>query len=151
RTLFIRSVILLVFRVPIILVGLYFYGLTGLLAARVVSGLLESLVNIYIVRSLIGIGAWAQVRVTWRSTVSGLVLVAAVLMVRTVLPPVDSITTAVISLLVLVPVGAVAYVGTHIIVWLAAGRPSGGIEVEIASRLHKLSGRLPGRRRQPAQ
>jgi PST family polysaccharide transporter len=151
RTLFIRSVMLMIFRVPIVLVGLYFYGLTGLLVARVVSGLLESLVNIYIVRSLIGVSAWEQVRVTWRSAVSGLVMVAAVLMVRTLLPPVDSIATAILALLILVPVGAVTYVGAHILVWVAAGRPGGGIEVEIHKVFEKYGGRLRRRPRQAAQ
>jgi hypothetical protein len=117
----------------------------------VVSGLLESLVNIYIVRSLIGVSAWEQVRVTWRSAVSGLVMVAAVLTVRTLLPPVDSITTAILALLILVPVGAVTYVGAHILVWVAAGRPGGGIEVEIHKVFEKYGGRLRRRPRQAAQ
>ena len=57
RMMFTRAFILVLIRVPFVLVGLYFYGLPGLLVARVVvGGLLTSVANFYIIRSLIGIG-----------------------------------------------------------------------------------------------
>jgi len=152
RTLFMRSLVMLALRGPIVLFGLYFYGLEGLLIARTISGgVLVSVVNAYMVRSMIGVSPWEQVKVTWRSIVACLAMIGAVLAMKSVLPNVTNVETAAISLAALVPTGALVYGGMHVALWLASGRPSRAIETEIANYIGKISARLSGGRRQPAE
>jgi len=152
RTLFVRSLVLLVLRAPIVLFGLYYYGLPGLLIARTISGgVMVSIVNMYMVRTLIDVTPWEQIKVTWRSLASGVAMIVAVLAVRSVLPAVSNAETAFIAMLVMVPVGAIVYGGVHAGLWLAAGRPERDIETEIASYAARFLRRFSARRRQAAQ
>ncbi|MBB3595712.1 PST family polysaccharide transporter [Rhizobium sp. BK529] len=142
RNLFNRGIVLLVLRVPIVFIGLYFFGMTGLLIARVVSGgVLVSVVNFYLVRSLTGLRIWDQLFVTWRSWVSGVAMVLSVLVTGAALPPVDSSHTATLALFVMSVVGAAVYCSSHALLWVLAGRPSLAVEAEIAGVIKKFLGR----------
>lgn len=140
RMLFQRSLILVFIRVPIILFGLYFYGLTGLLVARfITAGLVESTANFFVIRSLIGLGPWEQLSVTWRSWISGAAMAAACIAVRYELGPVTSNYEAGLMLAIQIPLGAIVYCGVHVALWFATGRSQVGIEPEILRILAKLS------------
>lgn len=145
RRLFNRNLVMLAVRVPIVLAGLLLFGLPGLLAARIVSGTIMSLLNMLLVKALIGVGALAQIRVAWRSLVSGAVMAAAVLALRGVLPPLADPGRAALWLAMMIPAGALAYGLAHFGLWLASGRPQGGIEHEIAAMAGRLRARFaPG-------
>ena len=151
RMIFNRSFIMLLFRVPVVFAGLYFYGLTGLLIARVISGgIMVSLVNMYMVRALIGLTLWDQLRVAWRSLVSCGVMVVVVLLVNSLFPPIHTTLQASEMLAALVTVGALTYCGAHALLWLLAGRPGQGIETELAGILERLTSRF-GRQKAPAE
>ena len=152
RTLFVRSLVMLVIRVPIVLAGLYFYGLPGLLVARTLSGgLMVSIVNMYMIRSLIGVSPMEQIGVTWRSLASGLGMIGVVLALRATLPHFTSIPTALETLVLEVGAGGLVYVVLHFGLWAAAGRPKQDIETEVVRFLSRLAGKLPVRRRQLAE
>ena len=145
KALFHRSIIIMVVRVPVIFVGLYFYGLYGLLVARVATGVLESAVNMYMVKSLIGIGPWEQVRVTWRSLLSGIGMTSAVVAVGWVLPTSHEFAFSALSLVCMVVSGAIVYCGLHFSLWIAAGRPALGIETEVVHFVRRLWNRFQAR------
>jgi lipopolysaccharide exporter len=151
RMIFIRSVVMLVIRVPIVFAGLYFFGLMGLLVSRVISGgLMVSIVNMYMVKSLIGLTPWDQLKVAWRSLISTGAMVVTVLLVNSAFPPIRSVPQAIEMLAAGAVAGALTYCGVHFGLWLLAGRPRHGIETE----LERIAGRIMGRfnrRRQPAE
>ncbi|HEV7719092.1 MAG TPA: oligosaccharide flippase family protein [Arsenicitalea sp.] len=154
RMLFNRSLVLLIVRIPIVFAGLYFFGMTGLLVSRVISGgIMVSIVNMYMVRTLIGISPWDQVRVAWRSVVSTAVMMMAVLLVRSGFGfhPIHDFKEGFVMLVTCVSTGAIVYCAVHAGLWLMSGRPGQGIESEIVRIVEKLAGRWPSRRRQPAQ
>jgi PST family polysaccharide transporter len=104
----------------------------------------------YMVRTLIGLTLWDQLRVAWRSLVSCGAMVVTVLLVNSMFPPIRSTLQASEMLVVLVVVGALTYCGVHALLWLLAGRPGQGIETELASILERLMGRF-GRQKAPAE
>lgn len=132
RTLFNRGIVLLIFRVPIVLAGLYFYGLIGLLVARVISGgIVVSVVNFYIVRSLTGLSPWRQLFVTWRSWVSGGAMVLALLALRELTGPITNNFAAGEALVETVLLGGGVYCSVHALLWIISGRSQIGVEAEL--------------------
>ena len=151
RMVFTRSLVMLIIRVPIVFAGLWWWGLTGLLVSRVISGgFMMSIVNMYMINSLIGLSLWEQIRVAWRSLLSSGAMAVAVLLVATTFPPLRTAQGAFAELVVLVALGAVTYCGTHAALWLLTGRPDGGVEVELTRILGRLISRF-NRQRQPAE
>ncbi|TAU99128.1 lipopolysaccharide biosynthesis protein [Rhizobium leguminosarum] len=139
KMLFNRTLLLLIFRVPIVFIGLYFYGLPGLLISRAISGgIVVSIVNIYVVKKLTGLTLWDQLGVTWRSWVSGLAMAAVVLGLGANSAPISSHLDAAYALAWMISVGGIVYCGVHAFLWVVGGRSEIGIEAEIAKVLAKI-------------
>jgi lipopolysaccharide exporter len=137
RLLFVRSLQMLLVRVPVIVAGLLLWGLPGLIAARVATGLLATLVNMRLVHRLIGVGLGAQLQVNRRALFSAGAMVAVALAVGHQLP--HSSTPAQLAW-ELAAVGTAAVLGYCVataVQWQAAQRPPGP-EQELGRLLHKL-------------
>lgn len=137
RLLFVRSLQMLLVRIPLIVAAMLLYGLPGLVAARVFTGLLATGVNMVLVRRLIGVGLRAQLGVNRRALFSAAAMVAVALGVSHLFPP-----TMVPHLLALqvACVGSAAVLGycaATALLWHAAHRPPGP-EQELNRLLHKL-------------
>lgn len=137
RLLFVRSLQMLLFRVPVIVAAMLLYGLPGLVAARVLTGLVATGVNMLLVRRLIGVGLAAQIGVNRRALFGAAAMVAVALGVSQLFPH-----TMVPHLLALevACVGAAAMLGycaATALLWHAAHRPPGP-EQELTRLLHKL-------------
>ncbi|MBB3351023.1 PST family polysaccharide transporter [Rhizobium sp. BK049] len=151
RMLFNRGLVLVLFRVPVVLAGLYFYGLPGLLYARVFSGgIVASMANFYLVRKLIDLSVFEQIFVTWRSWVSGLAMTIVCLIIRHVLGPISSNHDALVMIVLQSVFGAAAYCGIHAVLWLTTGKTTIGIEGEAVKFLTKAISALR-RKRQRAR
>lgn len=138
RGIFNRATVLLLVRVPIVFVGMYCFGLTGLLVSRLIFGaLVVSTTNLLFVKSLINISPYEQLIVTWRSWVSALIMSFFLLSLNEYLGPPTDNRQALVSLIISVSVGALSYCSTHYILWRVSGKTSIGIEYEIASMLSK--------------
>src|SRR5690606_15643233 len=70
------DLISLAIRLPLIFAGMYIAGLTGVVWARVGSGLIVILLNLLLMKRMLGTGVVRQVIAPWRSYVSGIVLAA---------------------------------------------------------------------------
>lgn len=139
RMLFNRGLVLVLFRVPLVLFGLFFFGLPGLLVARALSGgIVASIANFFLVRKLIDLSIWEQVAVTWRSWFSGAAMTVLCLAVRFYLGPVTNYYDAATMLAIQIPLGAISYFGLHAIFWTTSGRSPIGIEEEILKFLIKI-------------
>jgi PST family polysaccharide transporter len=143
RLLFMRNLILFPLRVAVVFSGLYYYGLVGLLVARVISGgLFVTLMNFYLVRKLTGLSVSAQCIVTWRAWVAGAAMTCCALSMRYYLGPITNNMDATVSLLLTVIVGGVSYCAVHTALWFLSGRSPIGIEAEIAKILSKVWKRI---------
>ncbi|KAB0677698.1 lipopolysaccharide biosynthesis protein [Aureimonas leprariae] len=147
KLLFMRDTQMLCVRMPIIIAGLYFGGLPGLVYARVLTGLLSTLVNMLLVKRLIAVGLRRQLAANFRALVSVALMAAVVLATSTLFGKLESRPELGLELAFLVLVGAVAYVAANVALWAAAKRPQGP-ETEIQRILAKLTSKL--RRRPPA-
>lgn len=144
RLLFVRSLQMLLVRVPLIVAAMLLYGLPGLVAARVFTGLLATLVNMLVVRQLVGVGLAAQLQVNRRALVAAGAMVAVALAASSAFAP-----TAEAHLLALqvACVGAAAmlgYCGATALLWRGANRPPGP-EQELQRLFHKLLGKVRAR------
>lgn len=134
RLLFKRDVQNFCIRLPMIGGGMYFWGLPGALYGRAASVLVENYLNLTIARQITGLSYWSQLTASWRSLVSGLVMVVAVLACPMPAGPIPRIAVSVV-------VGAFAYIGAHLLLWLASRRPDGP-EQEVLGMISKV---LPSR------
>lgn len=133
--LFRRDTIILVTRVPIILGFMLLWGLPGVLIGRVCGGVIDMWANMSIARFVTGLSYWDQLRPNGRSFIAIAVMAGAVYVT-------PDLGTPVLTIVLKVAVGGLAYVGSRGALWLLAKRPDGP-ETEILS----IAGRLTQRPR----
>ncbi len=121
RILFLRDLALISLRYPLIFAGLFLGGLVGLLVARCISGTLGILTDIFLARRLTGVTARTQLLASWRAIAATLVMAACVWGIGLAVTG----RSAALQLAIMIPVGAVSYLGTSLALWLASGKPAG--------------------------
>ncbi|WP_420143854.1 lipopolysaccharide biosynthesis protein [Sphingobium sp.] len=141
RTLFMRDLQMLLLRVPLLAAAAYAYGLTGLVIARVVTGLLSAFVNMVLVRRFIDLPVRHQIGANMRSLIGVLVMSGCLLALQYAWPVSEGKVALIIYIIVNMMVGGLVYGGTMFGLWALASRP-GGPEWEILQMLNKvLAGR----------
>ncbi len=144
RLLFVRSLQMLLVRVPVIVLAMLVFGMTGLIAARVLTGLLAIWVNMVVVRRLIGITVQAQLGANVRALFGAAVMVAATLAVSRLLPPGADPHLLIAQVLTLGATAVGSYCGATLLLWLHLGQPPGP-EQEVKKLLGKLRQKLRAR------
>lgn len=130
ESVFNRDLCSFLLRVPILATGYLFGGLTGFVVARLATGGLGLVLNMTLIRSLIGLGLRAQFLAQWRPAFAALVMVGALLAYRLVNPlPINSEFAAVRDLGIEIGLAGTIYVFTLWLSWRVSGRPS-GVEAE---------------------
>ncbi|MBY3068894.1 oligosaccharide flippase family protein [Rhizobium laguerreae] len=125
KLLFIRDTQMLVTRVPIIIVGLLLAGLPGVIYARVLTGLISTVVNMLLVKRLIGLAFFQQLAANFRALVSVAFMAAGILGLSHILSmPTDKPALA-LHLAILVVTGGIIYVGSSLTLWIAMKKPNG--------------------------
>lgn len=125
RTLFHRDVLKLMLRLPLIIGGLAVGGFIGLLAGRALAGVLGTLVDMQLVRSVIGLSLRAQLWANRRCLVSGAIMATtAILLQHSVSVPADAVGQAA-RLFVLGGTSALAMLASVFVLWKMEGCPSG--------------------------
>ncbi|EJZ17248.1 lipopolysaccharide biosynthesis protein [Rhizobium sp. Pop5] len=125
KLLFIRDAQMLVLRVPIIVAGLIFAGLPGVIYARVLSGLISTVVNMLLVKRLIGLPFFQQLAANFRALASVALMAAGVWGLSYLLnTPADRLVSA-IHLAILIISGGVIYSGSSFVLWLLMKKPNG--------------------------
>lgn len=125
KTLFRRDIQLFFIRLPIILAGLVFGGLVGVLIARVASGLIAIGFNVVIVKSLIGQKVVSQLANSWRSILSVILMVIGVEGVSSMMPVSSDWLVQLAQVAALVTVGGVIYLAGGLLIWFVAEKPQG--------------------------
>ncbi|MGK9164850.1 lipopolysaccharide biosynthesis protein [Inquilinus limosus] len=132
RSLFIRDLINLGIRIPILIAGMVLYGIPGVIIARCISGMASTLVNMAMVRRLLALPIRAQLAANARALVSTMVMVALVgAWDRWIGDGTDPLFLA--GKIAIMSISAASiYVASTAFLWRIAGRPSGP-ESEVAS------------------
>jgi len=125
RRLFVRDTQMFFVRIPIILGGLLLYGLIGVLIARVVTGLLAACVNMSLVRRFIDIPILTQISANFRALCSVTVMALTVSSVSGQLAPPSDLGASILQISALVATGALAYIASNVLLWIAMRRPAG--------------------------
>lgn len=131
------------FRFPATIIMIALAGLQGAVYALIASEVLLAGICLLSVRRLFGISVRWLVAGSWRSLVSGLAMGGALALVRALFPHGPGIGPSALYLMLAVPLGAAAYLATHLLCWSWAGRPE-GIERYAMGFLQKRL-RWPGR------
>ncbi len=121
RLLFVRDLVNIAIRYPLIFAGLFSGGLLGLLLARCISGAAAVAIDIFIARRLTGVHAATQILASWRALLATLIMAASVWMVGALMggsPEILQLPAMILS-------GAVTYFGATLLLWWATGRPAG--------------------------
>ena len=140
RLLFRISLVSLLIRVPLIVAGLATGGLVGVVYARVVSGLIGTVISLALVRHLLDLPIVRQLSANIRSFAAVAAMCGVLALVPRVLP--ESLGTAHIAgIAVLIVAGGTTYGAALLGLWLVAGRPPGP-EAEALELLARLRTRI---------
>ncbi|MPT47849.1 MAG: lipopolysaccharide biosynthesis protein [Sphingobium sp.] len=138
--LFRREWQMLLIRLPILFVLMYFYGLVGVLIARATTIFVTIFFNMQIVKNLINISYWDQFSSNIRSLLGVLIMSGVVLSISPILHRIGLVGDL-WKIVIYVVVGAIAYIATNFILWLLAGRPDGP-EQDIMRLSHKIISKI---------
>lgn len=132
QLLFKRDLQALVMRVPLVIAGLLLGGMMGILWARTINGTMLILLHMQVVKKVAGLSLVKQLGANARSLAS-VAAMAAVLFEMLPARPQQGVGAygLLYEIMILVLAGGVTYVGVHVSIWLAMGRPKGP-EREIA-------------------
>ncbi|MBA5805898.1 lipopolysaccharide biosynthesis protein [Rhizobium changzhiense] len=125
KLLFIRDSQMLVTRVPIIIVGLLLAGLPGVVYARVLTGLISTVVNMLLVKRLIGLPFFQQLAANFRALASVALMAAGVWGMSHVLDTPTGKLALALHLAILVVTGAIIYIGSSFALWVSMKKPNG--------------------------
>jgi O-antigen/teichoic acid export membrane protein len=137
QLLFFRDSQMLIVRLPIIIAGLLLGGLPGAVYGRVFAGLFGTVVNMFLVKRLIGLPVAEQLAANRRALTSVLLMAGGLWLTQRHLGAADDKQLLAIHLAVLVGVGALIYILSSILLWMAMGRPPGP-ETEVGRAIGKL-------------
>jgi O-antigen/teichoic acid export membrane protein len=146
KLLFIRQVIAVFIKIPLIVGGLLAFGLVGAALGRLISEFVTVLVEFLFLRNLLKLPVSQQLR-HHALTICGLLVMAAGLpLIEGALASINIPVAAELALTVLC--GGLLYVGTLAVVWLVTGRPSGPL-TELMGSIARMTGK--GRERRMAE
>ncbi len=137
QLLFRRSLQMFLLRLPLVSTGMYLWGFSGLLAGRLVAGVAAILINMHMVRTLIGVPYVEQLRVNGRCFGATLAMIGAMTGVKSLLAQDASTAGLALAVVVSIVAGAAAYLAATALLWLVQGRPRGP-ETEAAELLRRF-------------
>lgn len=123
RLLFLRDLQGLALRVPCVTIGLFGWGLMGLVWGRALSAVIGLAITFRMVRQLVGVGVVEQVWSHRRTMLATAAMSGAVLALDAEL--LARAASPLARLVLLAPAGALAYVGTLALLWVVEGRRPG--------------------------
>ena len=118
-------------RLPLMLGGILNYGISGAVAARLVTAVVIAAGAMLSVRALIGLRVRDQLHAPWRPVMSVAIMAVMIALVQASLGDASGYFSLVLRLAIIVGVGAAAYAGSMFLLWGLVGRPD-GLESHIA-------------------
>ncbi|NOJ47694.1 oligosaccharide flippase family protein [Bradyrhizobium archetypum] len=128
------SLIELFIKTPLMLVGLVYYGIPGIIAVRLIIAVAISGCTMFVVRELIGLRLRDQLLGPWRATLSTAIMAAAIAPLQGRFADPQSLVQLILDLTIVGGVGATVYVASMFLLWRAVGFPD-GVELHVAKLL----------------
>lgn len=125
RLLFQRDLQGLLMRIPLILLGLFLGGLKGVIYARVISGSIGIAFNFAVVKKILDIGYYQQLKSNFRTILSVLLMAAIVYTAAALIDFGRDAKGLLIQLGFLSILGALSYTSIRAVLWQCCGRPVG--------------------------
>lgn len=141
KLLFRRDLFNLIIRVPMILIGMSYWGLLGIVYARALSGLIAMYRNMRFVRDMIEISVVVQLGYSIRSAVSVIVMILGVLSTQYLIGQDGTSIVLFLKMILFIITGAVFYISMHIMLWWMLGRPDGP-EEEVLRIMKKINKKI---------
>ncbi|OPF96584.1 hypothetical protein I8G32_03446 [Rhodopseudomonas palustris] len=127
----------LLFKMPILLVAIWLFGMEGAVGMRMLTAVFVAAVSMRAAQQTIGWTAWKQVAEHWRSIVASAVMAAAVYPFTGDLEHEPQIVLMAAKLLGAVLLAAAVYAVAILALWFVAGRPTGA-EAKIVNLLRSF-------------
>lgn len=141
KLLFHRDLLSFVIRVPTIIIGMYFWGLLGIIYARVLANVIGITINMHLVYRLIGTGILEQLFANTRSIVSVAVMSIGVITLEYFVGRDGTPLVLAIKIGAFATTGAMLYVSVHLALWFIAKKPTGP-ESEIINMALKIVSKI---------
>jgi PST family polysaccharide transporter len=135
-----RNLVQLCVKLPLVVEGALRYGFFGVIGARIISECASTLYCMILVKRIFGIPVIGQFADCWRACGAALAMFDALKFSQPYLPTGHHIPDLLVNLILSVGVGAVSYIATLLILWLASGKPS-GIEATASRMVLAMLGR----------
>jgi PST family polysaccharide transporter len=134
-------------KLPLTLLAIYFYGITGVLVVRVTVSAVMAICGMLATRGLIQLSVRDQILGPWRAVLSALVMACVVAPLESALDRSANVVQLALDLAIIVSAGGCAYVVSIWALWRLAGRPP-GLESDVLAALGSYSRKVW--RRSPA-
>jgi O-antigen/teichoic acid export membrane protein len=138
------SVTEFVFKLPLMIVGTLYYGIPGVLAARVATALVVAGYSMFAVRGLIKLPVRAQLLGPWRSILSAVIMAIMIAPLEGWLSARQGVLQLSVGLFAVTGVGAMIYTTSMFLLWWLVGYPD-GLETHAARALAHYSRKTFGR------
>jgi PST family polysaccharide transporter len=137
RALFIRNLLLFLVRFPIVIPALLYFGLIGAVIGRMAAGLIHSIINLFFIKRLAGVGVRNQLNAGRRTFASVATMASVLYSLNMVFSYNNGAVLIAVTLLTKLAISAIVYVTACYVFWVIDGRPAGP-ETRIADMLVKL-------------
>lgn len=131
----------LVIKLPLMLVGVLYYGISGVIAVRLATALVTAGFAMLAVRELIGLRIRDQLLGPWRPMMSALIMALVIAPLEGSVTNVAGFSQLILGLAIVVGVGAIVYASSMFLLWRLAGCPD-GLEFDVANLLASYSRRV---------
>jgi PST family polysaccharide transporter len=128
------SLIELFIKTPLMLVGLAYYGIPGVIAVRLMTATAIWGCTMFVVRELIGLRLRDQLLGLWRTTISAAVMAASIAPLQGRFADQHNLLQLVLDLATVGGTALAAYVVSMFFLWRAAGSPD-GVELHVTKLL----------------
>jgi O-antigen/teichoic acid export membrane protein len=125
------SLIELVIKLPLLLIGLVYYGIAGVIAVRLITAVAVAGCTMVVVRELIGLRLRDQLFGPWRASLSVGAMAAIVALIQGHLAFPSNFYQSVYNLVIVSSAGALVYITSMYLLWRSVGYPD-GVENHVA-------------------
>lgn len=150
KTLFLRTVMVNLVRIPAIIIGIKMAGVTGILIAHGVASLFSAALNLGLTRRFADFGFMAFLGATYRTWLSAFLMVVAVFLfqqgftspggsINLATPLIEPDLSRLVGSILL---GAISYGVSHLALWRIAGSPNDSAERDVITQLSPLINRF---------
>lgn len=125
KEMFFRNSLVVLIQSPLILLGTWQIGFIGAIVGRGIGMLVHAYLSVLLAKAYVGAGVVDLLRITWRSSLSSLLMAVAVVLGGHIIGTNETWPGLVIGAIMKTALGICVYCMFHWIFWYVSGRPTG--------------------------